>query len=186
MSIITTNRENRAMVFVDLRNVLRSVDVEDATNFRLDLCQLAKQLAEPREIVGAYVFDTKAPEGDDRNRPLHDKLRACGFRLVARDFDANLKEQKEVDVAMACEILSHALKDHYDVAIIVSGDRDFIPVIEHVQAAGKKVEVASFAGSASNQMRKAGDVFHDLDQIPLLTVFAPIPEESAEAPRGVA
>ena len=41
MSIITTNKENRAMIFVDLRNVLRSVNAEDAANFRLDLCLLA-------------------------------------------------------------------------------------------------------------------------------------------------
>lgn len=186
MPIITKNNTNRVMIFIDIRNTIGGVNENDAGNFRLDLCAVAKQLAEPREIVGAYAFDSKIPEGEDKNRPLHDKLRSCGFRLVARNFDPNLDEQKEVDVAMACEILSHALKDHYDVAIIVSGDRDFIPVIEHVQAAGKKVEVAAFAGSVSNHMKRAGDIFHDLNSMPLLTVFAPSHEHSSEAVKEAA
>jgi len=77
---------------------------------------------------------------------------------------------------MACEMVVHALRDHYDVAIVVSGDRDFIPAIQQIQSAGKKVEVAAFANSVGSEMRKAGDNFHELEKMPLLSVFNP-PEE---------
>ena len=53
-------------------------------------------------------------------------------------YDEKRSEQKEVDVALACEMVSHAFRNSYDVAILISGDRDFIPAIQHVQASGKK------------------------------------------------
>ena len=69
---------------------------------------------------------------------------------------------------MACEILSHAYKDNYDVAIIVSGDRDFVPVMEHVQALGKIVEVASFNSCISSYSRMAADKYYSLSRMGIM------------------
>jgi len=170
------------MLFIDLRNVLESVNViEKSSPFTLDLYSMAVQLADSRELVAAYVFDTRRPFGeDDGSVRIHDRLRYLGFRVVAREsFDPVKKEQKEVDVAMACEMVVHALRDNYDIAIVVSGDQDFVPAIQHVQAAGKRVEVAAFGVSIGKALMKAADRFHDLDKVPLLSVFNPA-EEPAE------
>ena len=73
-------------------------------------------------------------------------------------------------MAMACEMVAHAYKDNYDVAIVVSGDRDFVPAIQHIQSAGKRVEVAAYTDSFSNEMLKMCDVYHKLDSLPLLRI----------------
>ncbi len=39
-------------------------------------------------------------------------------------------EEKETDVAIACKVLSEATKDNLDVAVIVSGDSDFVPLVK--------------------------------------------------------
>lgn len=39
-------------------------------------------------------------------------------------------EEKETDVALACEVLSEATKENLDVAIIISGDSDFVPLVK--------------------------------------------------------
>jgi uncharacterized LabA/DUF88 family protein len=94
-----------------------------------------------------------------------------GFRVIAREsYDPIKREQKEVDVAMACEMVVHALRNSYDIAIVVSGDQDFVPAIQHVQAAGKRVEVAAFGISIGKALMKAADRFHDLDKVPLLSM----------------
>lgn len=182
MSLITRNKTDKVMIFIDARNVLKSVQLNENKLFRLDFYALAVQLLGQRELVAAYVFDTRAPFGeDDRSKKFHDKLRYMGYRVVAREaYDSNKDEQKEVDVAMACEMVVHALRDHYDVAIVVSGDRDFIPAIQQVQSAGKKVEVAAFASSVGGEMRRAGDNFHELEKMPLLSVFNPPKETEVE------
>jgi uncharacterized LabA/DUF88 family protein len=164
------------MLFIDLRNILESVNIiEKSAYFRLDLYSLAVHLVGSRELVAAYVFDTRKPFGEDDNSArFHDRLRYLGFRVIAREsFDPIRKEQKEVDVAMACEMVVHALRDGYDIAIVVSGDQDFVPAIQHVQAAGKRVEVAAFGVSVGKTLMKAADRFHDLDKVPLLQMFNP-------------
>jgi uncharacterized LabA/DUF88 family protein len=163
------------MLFIDLQNVLRSVDSLKAEGIQLDLYHMALQLIGTRHAVGAYVFDTRMPFGmEDRLRRIHDRLRYLGFRVVAREaYDENRKEQKEVDVALACEMLSHAFRDNYDVAILVSGDRDFIPAMQHVQSSGKRVEVAAFSNAVSEEMKRSADRFHELDRLPLLQLSSP-------------
>ena len=184
MTLISENRNNKVMMFIDLRNVLESVRIiENSAPFKLDLYTLAVQLVGSRELVAAYVFDTKRPFGEeDSSARFHDKLRHLGFRVIAREsYDAVRKEQKEVDVAMACEMVAHALRDHYDIAIVVSGDRDFVPAIQHVQSAGKRVEVAAFDNSVSKAMVVVADKFYDLDKMPLLSMFNPTETEKSSA-----
>lgn len=195
MTIVSNNNSNKVMMFIDLRNMLESVGTLEGLPLRLDMYTLAIQLAGTRELVAAYIFDTKKPFGeDDSSKRLHDKLRYLGFRVIAREaYDKVRKEQKEVDVAMACEMVVHALRDHYDVAIVVSGDRDFVPAIQHVQAAGKRVEVAAFANSVSSVIRQAADRFYELEKIPLLSMRNPYddgpgseaPEEEEEGSDGL-
>ena len=125
--------QDRVMVFIDLRNMTKSVKM-DSQFSRLDFEFLVNYLLMGRKLLAAYIFDSKGVlEADDRSRAFHDLLRYKGFRVIARDsFDVERDEQKEVDVAMACQIVVHALRDNYDTAIVVSGDRDFIPAIQFV------------------------------------------------------
>jgi uncharacterized LabA/DUF88 family protein len=175
MSLLSESSSDRVMLFIDLQNVLRSVDPMKAEGLQLDLYHLAVLLIGTRQAVGAYVFDTRLPFGrEDRLRRIHDRLRYLGFRVVAREaYDEQRREQKEVDVALACEMLAHAFRDNYDVAILVSGDRDFIPAMQHVQSSGKRVEVAAFSNSVSEEMKRSADRFHELDRLPLLQLSSP-------------
>jgi uncharacterized LabA/DUF88 family protein len=157
------------MVFIDLRNILGSAE-HHMLSYKIDQYFLTTVLANSRRIVGAYVFDAKIPNDvSGTSERLHEKLKMQGFRVMARDsYDKSRNEQKEVDVAMACEMVVHALRDNYDVAIVVSGDRDFIPAIQQIQAAGKMVEVAAFRNAVGKEMKVAADRFYDLDEIPLM------------------
>lgn len=74
---------------------------------------------------------------------------------------------------MAFEMVAHGLKGNYDVAVMVSGDRDFIPAIQHVQAAGRRVEVAAFSNTISEELRRGADRFYELEKMPLLTMRNP-------------
>ncbi len=172
MPLFSENSHDRVMIFIDLRNVLKSTEAlsSKATELNLDFYSLAMQLTGSRQLVGAYIFDSRRPYGvTDYAHRLHDKLRYIGFRIVAREsYDETTQTQKEVDVALACEVLSHAYKNTYDVAIIVSGDRDFVPAIQHSQAAGKRVEVAAFLNSFSKEMKRNADRYHELERLPLM------------------
>ena len=179
MSLISFDSNDRVMIFIDVRNIMGSTR-KDWSFAKVDFVFTARYLKGPRKLVAAYAFDSKGVlDSEESTRRFHDYLRYKGFRVVARDgYDAENRQQKEVDVAMACQMVVHALKDNYDVAVVVSGDRDFSPAIQEVQAGGKRVEVAAFEGSFSEELRRVADVYIDLDKLPVLSMRNPYPDET--------
>lgn len=57
-------------------------------------------------------------------------------------FEDTLGPEKAVDVKLATDLLM--LRDIYDVAIIVSGDQDYVPAVQVVKDSGKQVINVSF------------------------------------------
>ena len=57
-------------------------------------------------------------------------------------FTARLNREKTIDVNLAVDMMR--LKDIYDIAVIVSGDQDFVPAAAAVKDLGKKVVNVSF------------------------------------------
>lgn len=53
-------------------------------------------------------------------------------------------EEKGVDVRMATDMISLAWSDNYDIAVLVSSDRDFVPVAEFLGTRGLKVIHGAF------------------------------------------
>jgi len=53
-----------------------------------------------------------------------------------------------------------------DSVVIISGDGDFIPLVEYLQTIGVQVEVVSFGKSTSGKLREAVDDFVDLSLNP--------------------
>ena len=51
--------------------------------------------------------------------------------------------------------------------MLVTGDGDFIPLVEYLKwGLGKTVEVAAFGRSASSKLRESADAFINLDELP--------------------
>jgi uncharacterized LabA/DUF88 family protein len=63
-------------------------------------------------------------------------------------------EEKGVDTRIVTDMISLAWANAYDVAVIVSSDRDFVPVAEFLQTKGIKVIHASFPPKGSELSQK--------------------------------
>lgn len=74
--------------------------------------------------------------------------------------------EKGVDTKLAVDMLMLAYKKMFDVAILVSGDGDFVPVVEGIQDLGKEVINAYFQekGREGYHLRKVCDDFIKLDK----------------------
>lgn len=57
-------------------------------------------------------------------------------------FDRSLGPEKAVDVMLATDLL--LLRDIYNVAVIVSGDQDYVPAVQVVKDSGKRVINVAF------------------------------------------
>ncbi len=180
MTLFAQHSYSRVMVFIDFRNIYESCrNFTGSDKVEMDLFRLTQILVGPRDLIGAYVFDAyiRGYTLDEETKRIHDNLSDNGFRIMNRDSMVkrdNEYVQKEVDVSLACEMLEHALMNHYDIAIVISGDRDFVPVMQKVQAAGKRVEVAAFENVYSTESKRVADVYYLLNDIPFLSMSSPI------------
>jgi len=52
--------------------------------------------------------------------------------------------QKGVDVEMAIDVLDSAHEDRYDIAVLFTGDGDFVPLVKRITSLGKQVLIAYF------------------------------------------
>ena len=72
--------------------------------------------------------------------------------------------QKGVDVQIAVDMVHHAFKNNYDVAIICSGDIDLKEAVKLIKSLGKKVIIMSHQQLASKELVKEADVFIDIEK----------------------
>ena len=112
-------------------------------------------------VVGTFagVSVSMVPRQRKRSPP---KCPVC-YREVAVcprcSADMRGTEEKGVDVRIATDMISLAWVNNYNVAVLVSSDRDFIPLVEFLETRGIKVIHGSFPPEGAQLTRKlAGGV----------------------------
>jgi len=73
---------------------------------------------------------------------------------------------KKADWDVGITIDAIRLASLVDVIVLVSGDGDFIPLVEYLKNQGRQVEVIAFGKSASSRLKEMADDFLDLSESP--------------------
>jgi uncharacterized LabA/DUF88 family protein len=124
----------------------------------------ALQLSETAKRSYYYTSVTGSEEDVDKAKEL---LWRMGFTpKVFRKFK-NERRSKGVDIALTKDVLSHAFRDHFEVAVIVAGDQDYLPLVEEVKSLGKLVYVWFFSkkeDGLSPKLKLAADCYIRLDE----------------------
>jgi uncharacterized LabA/DUF88 family protein len=94
---------------------------------------------------------------------VRQRLWSLGFTPLVIKKAKKQRKAKGVDIALTKDLLSHAFMGNYDVAVLIAGDADYVPVVEEVKRLGKRVIVSFFEGSSLGlELRLAGDEFYDI------------------------
>jgi len=76
------------------------------------------------------------------------------------------EKAKGVDISLTKDMLSHAFFGHYEVACLVAGDGDYVPLVEEVKRHGKLVVCMFFSDCGLNPTLKlVCDEFIDLNPL---------------------
>ena len=171
--------EQRVGVFVDVSNMYYSAKAmyQKKVNFKAVL----EAAVGDRNLIRAiaYVIQADIPE----EGTFFEALGHIGFEVKAKDLQIFYGGHKkgDWDVGIAMDAIKLAPK--LDVVVLVSGDGDFVPLVEHLQSLGQKVEVAAFARSASGKLQEAADVFNDFDKDPNKYLIGDRPRSAAPRTR---
>lgn len=185
--------EKKSMVFLDAGNLMGGwwtyckqngyVQINSKTN-RLELTKkidhekLIKQLSVGTDFIRGYYYDSVEEPIDSKKQGFFDFLRSFSVTVVTKKLrfksteckhckekDVNIPYQKGVDVALVTDVMSLANEQAYEIAIIVSGDNDFVDAINYIKSKGKKVWVASFINCLGEDTMRAADRCIQLDKL---------------------
>jgi uncharacterized LabA/DUF88 family protein len=95
-------------------------------------------------------------------RLFFEALRMQGFEVRSKDlqiFPGGVKKG-DWDVGIAVDTVK--MLNHLDVVILVTGDGDFLPLVEFLQYHGMLVEIVAFQQTTSSRMIERADDFFDL------------------------
>ena len=80
-----------------------------------------------------------------------------GRRLLKKDRHPNDSwepKEKYVDISVTSNLLYHAACNNYDEAVVITGDKDFIPALIKANWLNKGITIATFRNSCSYQLAK--------------------------------
>lgn len=110
-------------------------------------------------------YYTSAPGDADRHRQLATLLRSTGIEAPRVFPRPRSGRSKRVDITLATEMLTHAHRKNYDIAVLVAGDQDYVPLVEAVKAEGCQVALWFLRDGLNPALEAAADHFYDLDHV---------------------
>ncbi|MDO8555081.1 MAG: NYN domain-containing protein [bacterium] len=160
---IQKHRNQRVAVLIDVQNMYHSAKAiyKKRVNFK----EVLKSAVADRLLIRAigYVIQTETGE----ERLFFEALSKIGIELKIKDlqiFPDGLKKA-DWDVGMAIDGVRLA-DSAIDTIVLITGDGDFIPLVEYLKSKGRKVEVLSFGQSTSSKLKESADEFTDLGENP--------------------
>ena len=162
MSVIK-HPSQRVAVFIDTQNLYHTA--RNLYKSYVNFGNILKDAVAGRSLVRAIAYVISSEAGDEK--AFFEALTKIGIETKTKDLQifAGGAKKGDWDVGLAVDAITIAPR--LDAVVIVSGDGDYIPLVEYLQKhSGIQVEVVSFGKSTSMNLKEAADDFFDLSQDP--------------------
>lgn len=116
------------------------------------------------EVIRKYYYTSV--QGDTvKLESIEEQLFECGIESFSVFRKDKGKGSKRVDISLATDMLSHAFRKNYDVAVLVGGDEDYIFLVEAVKAEGRRVVLWFVEDGLNLALRRKADYYFDIGKI---------------------
>jgi uncharacterized LabA/DUF88 family protein len=153
----------RVGIFVDVQNIFYAAK---QFNARLDFEKLLKVVVGKRRLIRAIAYVVQSPEVDQTG--FISMLQLKGYDVRQKDLrtrsDGSAKG--DWDMGMAIDIME--LVDRLDVIALVTGDGDFVSLLNLVKTIGPRVEVISFLHNTARDLVQSADLHTPIEEALLM------------------
>ncbi|HEX6777173.1 MAG TPA: NYN domain-containing protein [Ktedonobacterales bacterium] len=153
----------RIGVFVDVANLLYS-----ARNMRIaiDFGRLLDFLRGNRRLIRAHAYCPTSPDPRAEQMFL-DAVKGLGYRITTKNYKtfSSGAKKADLDLDMCMDIVRLVDAEAVDCISLVSGDSDFLPLLEYCSDHGVRVEVAAFDEATAGILRQSCDLFINLSLV---------------------
>lgn len=164
------SQNRRVMIFIDGSNLYHNLKANYG-KASLDFGAFRDKLCNGRDHIRTYYYNSPINRDADEKR-YREQQRFLGRLCQIPYFDVKLGRlqnkgngkftEKGVDVKLAVDMLTKAYKNQYDVTILVSGDADFVQVVEEIKNLAKHVELAYFPNQPCYHLKNEVDNYIQL------------------------
>ena len=155
------HKDQRVGVFVDAQNMYHSA--KNLYNAKVNYKEVLKTVVASRVLIRAIIYVIKTESGEEKT--FFDALSKLGFEVKEKDLQIFAGGAKKADWDVGLAIDTIKLADKLDVVILVSGDGDYIPMVEYLKInKGCRVEAIAFGKTTSAKLIEAVDDFTDLSK----------------------
>lgn len=157
------HKSQRVGIFIDTQNLYHSA--KNLYGAKVNFGQVVKDALDGRVLIRATAYVITTESGDEKN--FFEALGKMGITTKTKNLQifAGGSKKADWDVGMAIDAIS--LSPKLDAVILITGDGDFIPLVEYLKITqGCQVEVVSFGKSTSAKLIEVVDDFMDLDEDP--------------------
>lgn len=154
----------RVGVFIDVQNMYYSA--KNLFNAKVNFLNIVREAIGSRQAVRAIAYVVETPQQHEVR--FLDALRAQGIELKERDLQVFSSGVKKADWDVGIAVDAIAISEVLDVIVLVSGDGDYLPLVEYLQQHGRRVEAMGFRSTSSSKLVESVDKFVDLGERPEL------------------
>ncbi|MEX0930694.1 MAG: NYN domain-containing protein [Candidatus Paceibacterota bacterium] len=161
MSVIR-HSEQRVAILIDTQNLYHSA--KNIYKSKVSFGAVVTAALGKRKLVRAISYVVNTESGEES--AFFEALEKLGIEIKTKDLQIFYGGAKKADWDVGMAVDAIKLSHKVDAIVLVTGDGDFIPLVEYVKAQGCQVEAITFGRSASSKLREAVDDFIDLDLDP--------------------
>lgn len=162
------SQHQRVGVFVDAQNMYHSA--KNLYHAKANFKKILEAAVGNRQLIRAFVYVIKTETGEEK--AFLEALKNSGYEIKVKDLQifAGGMKKADWDVGMAVDAIR--MSSFLDVVILVTGDGDFIPLVDYLKwGTGRIVEVAAFGRSTSGKLKETADVFVNLEEKPKVLLY---------------
>lgn len=154
------HNDQRVGIFVDVSNMYFSA--QDNYGRNVDFKQIMKQGVDNRRLIRAFAYVIEAD--NIKEQDFFDVLEKQGYEVRSKPLKVFYGGAKKGDWDVGLTVDVVRLLPLLDVVVLVSGDGDFVDMLDYCRGHGRRTEVMSFKQTTSNQLIEEADEFIDLSK----------------------
>ena len=155
-----TRFRQRLGIFVDVQNMFYSAKLLHQS--KIDYSKLLLEIVDDRYLIRAIAYAVHKPDVDQSS--FTDALERLGYEIKTKELRLRPDGTAKGDWDMGIAIDSIAIAPKLDTIVLVSGDGDFVPLVEMLKAQGCRVEVVSFRKSTAIELVEASTKYIAIEE----------------------
>src|SRR4030043_2358175 len=152
----------RVAILIDVQNLYHSA--KNLYRARVNFREILKLAVSQRNLIRAFAYVVRTKTGEEK--PFFEALTKSGIETRVKDLQEFYGGLKKADWDVGIVVDAIRIAPSVDALVIVSGDGDFIPLVDYLKNQGKRVEILAFGKTTSSKLKETADEFIDLDKNP--------------------